>query len=80
MMQPEICNNLNWFPVGWGGQVLVSSPSHPTNLDTKSPGKARLEYYWRIHVLGTGHLLIAGGGGTFLRNKYFNNDPPYIVI
>ena len=29
------------------GQVLVGSPNLPTNLDTKSPGKARLDYYWK---------------------------------
>ena len=26
---------------------MVGSPNHLTNLDTKSPGKARLDYYWR---------------------------------
>ena len=29
---------------------MVGSPNHPTNLDTKSPGNARLDYCWR-HVL-----------------------------
>ena len=27
-------------------------------------------------VLGTSHLLIAGGPGKFLRKKYFNDNPP----
>ena len=66
------CNNMNWYPVGCGGQVLVGSPNYPTNIDTKSPGKARLDYHWRQVLSG----VVKDEVAATIQSRRFNTPPP----
>ena len=55
------------------GQVLVGSPNHPTNLETKSPGKARLDYNYWMQVLS---LVIKDEVAATIHSRRHKYPPP----